>query len=148
MTLDHPPEKIIAQLLIDLAIGSDPDEDPLLPWPVYAPNEPDHPEDVLVVQGTTGRVFGRNNVTNDVDEHYGFQILLRTDDDDVGSQKMSLLADTLAKQVSRKGVVLGDATYCIHSINRSGTIIPMGRMPNRLAYKYTYNGLAYILQTS
>lgn len=146
--LTHSVAQIVAQLLIDLGLTTAPENDPLLSWPVYSPNEPDQPDNVLTIQDTTGRVDGRNNLTHQIDEHYSFQVRIRASDDTVGSRKAREVAIALDTQVFRRGVVVEDSTYCVHSLSRQGTVIPLGQMPNRRAYLYTVNYLTHLVQTS
>ena len=142
--LDYSPARILAELLIDLgkatrvsASGS---------WPVYVSLLPNSPDEALAVVNTTGIKDGRSLVTGTVYEHYGFQILGRSADDNSICTKMNSVATALDTRVDRTYVSIGSNTFRVQGVTRTSPILYAGFDGTSKRRMYSVNGLAAICQ--
>lgn len=152
--LNHSPADIVRRLLVDLGLGSYP-AIPAGSWPVYASEEPQTPDNTITVFDTTGKRQGRMMIDGAVEEHHGFQIRIRSADDRTGATKARTIADTIDKNVYRRWVTVDSTRYQVHSLDRSGDVISLGRERSEGGGKdkkpsqrriFTINGTAHIVK--
>ena len=144
-SLGHSPADIIRWLIIGLSYGTDPDDD--LTWPIYCASEPTAPDNCMTVYDTTAIDQGRRSFGGRRELFYGFQIRVRATDHETGWVKANNVATGLDASVLRNSVTIGGNTYCVHSINRDGGVIALGRdVANTKRRLFTINGVADITQ--
>lgn len=97
--------RIVQQLMIDSAQGSDPMHLPIKPWPCYASNEPPDQDEIEIVYDTAGQEDGRDMITGQTFVHHGVQVLFRGPDHD----KMWMQANAVKNWMMR-GVRMATAT--------------------------------------
>lgn len=129
MTLDHPPCEILRKALTNLGLGSFP---PAEPWPIWAGNEGDRPDDAITIRDTTGRSDGRSMIDGELFEHNGFQVRIRSADERDGWAKATAIREALAKTVYETAVTIAEGQgdgedYLIHCISRIGQILFIGK---------------------
>ena len=150
--LDHSPDDIIRNLIIDLGDGTAPDDGSN--WPVYCRKEPDTPEDVITVYQAANVLHGKEHPTGVMAEHYGAQVRVRAADYYTGWDKIQNIAVSLDGVTPREVEVgdvagTGSATYTVYAVTRrSGPAhIRDSRQPHKLDL-FTFNVIAAITQTT
>lgn len=144
--LDHAPADVMRRLLIALGLGADP---PAEPWPVFYGTEPTAPDNVITVMDTAGRAQGRLQPTGEQAETYGFQVRVRAATSSEGAVKGWAVADALDRDVYQYRLTVGAATYLVHSVTRTSSVIPFGKQDsaNRLRV-HTLNAQVTLEQTA
>jgi hypothetical protein len=123
--LAHTPARVLAQVLIDLGLATNPEATTPGPWPVYAGKEPDEPDDALTVRTTAGRDLGRSGPDSTRVELYGVQVRVRSAVEQEGYLKAQAIALAL-DIVYRRAVAVGDSTYMLQHAARTGPPLPLG----------------------
>lgn len=142
--LEHSPADITAQLLVDLGLGTDPNDNG--DWPVYVNSEPSTPDNCLTVYDTTDRDDGRAMVSGERQVFFGYQIRIRARNHKVGWLKAHEIAISLDENVYETSVILEGNTYVVHSCNRISGVLPLGKeSPTSKRNLYTLNFLASII---
>lgn len=126
--LNHSPEDILQQLLIDLslasAVGTD-DE-----WPVYSGNMPDtedEDDESIMTRNTAGIRSRRFHVDGSVDERFGLQVMVRSGTTNAYLKALEISRALLRKStVYRREVEVDLSTYRIHAISQSGPVNDLG----------------------
>ena len=67
--LDYSPADVLRWLLVSLSAGTDPADDAA--WPAYVSNEPDSPDNLLVMYDTAGIPAGFVQSTGEMMEYRG-----------------------------------------------------------------------------
>ena len=153
-TLEHSPADIVRQLLIDLALGANGG----VSWPVYASNEPSSnnsnvPDALIVVTDTASRKDGRSQVSGQLFQHYGVQILVRHPTHKVGFLKASAIERTLSENVNRQSVSLAAAvgettdTYLVYSLSVNPLLV-LGKGPDNNLSFFSINAFVSLRQTA
>lgn len=145
--LQHTVDLIIAQLMIQNGVASALNGSgvPLGPWPVYVNVEPPQPDQCLVITETTGTDGGRTMIDGEMMSHFGFQVMVRGQDDQDTPQKASSLRWWMQTGVSTQTVTLLNSdsvpvTYLIPCISGIGQVLKMGRdRPPTGRYKCSIN---------
>ena len=146
-SLDHSPADVVRQLLIDLGLGTNPDDSGA--WPIYCSQTPSTPDSAITVYDTEGRQGGRVMTDGERQEHSGIQIAIRDANHVNGFAKSKLLAIALDKTVSQNSVVISEATYLVHSISRTGDVIVAGKnVPTDKRNLFTINAVVSLRQSS
>ena len=144
--LVHSPADIMRRLLIAKSQGTDPDDG--LAWPIYATSEPDLPDNCLTVFNTQGRDGGRVKQTGERQEHYGFQVRVRSLRADAGFLKARAVAIALDQDVYDDALTLDLTGYLVHSLTRTSEVMDIGKdVPGSKRSVYTINAVATINQT-
>jgi hypothetical protein len=144
----HRPADIIRWLLIDLGVGTDPEDGD--DWPIYVSNEPDEPDSCITIYDTAGQVDGRSQIDGEIYEHYGFMIRVRGVKSRGVYPRASLIAQQMAENVRMETVVIdgGDERYLVHAINRKGGMNDLGKeTPTSERNIVTINAIAAIHRT-
>ncbi len=125
--MNHPPSRIVRELLIDGsgALFTDPSD--ASAWPVYIGHLPDGEavgKNCAAVYDTSGIKEGR---TADGEEQmlFGFQLSIRSDGYEEGWVKAKAAADFLAA-VHNSTVTLGSDTYSVDSISQPSPPLALG----------------------
>jgi hypothetical protein len=132
--LNHPPERVIQQLLVDLGDVTDPNSD--LAWPAHVDNMPDDPDNNVAVIGTEGTAEGREMIGGHLFEKYGIQIRVRAINVEDGYTKIAAIMQSLNEDTNLTDVTVADevgtatSTYEVQSVMPTSTIIRLGPEPN------------------
>lgn len=141
--LSHSPADVLAQLIVQLGLGGDPEDDPLPDWPVYPTKEPNLPDRVIAVFDTMGVSFGYSSNTGNQYYKAGFQLSVRAEYPNVSYAKTEAVASYLNKNPAAKlvEVSLGSSSYCVEVVT-CGITIPMPRTdtPTSKRAKHVVNG--------
>ncbi len=122
---------VIAQLLIDLGIGTDPTANG--DWPIYVSEEPNEPDNVITVFATVGTQDGRTMIDGEVQEHEGIQIRVRSAGYDTGNRKADELKIAIDQTIERDTVqvasVIGTGTldYFVQAVSRVSGPLSLGK---------------------
>jgi hypothetical protein len=123
--LAHTPARVLAQVLIDLGLATNPEAATLGPWPVYAGKEPDEPDDAMTIYDTAGRDQGRVNPDSTRLELYGVQVRVRSavrQDSYVQSWAVAAALDALYWRT----VVVEVESYLLRNVARAGPPAVLG----------------------
>ena len=143
----HNPADIIRWLMIDKGIGTDPADGGL--WPIYRGSEPDTPDSVITVYGTTGQQDGRSQVSGEVFEHHGYMIRVRSNRESTASEKAYAIDQILNEQVANQLVNIDGYTYIVCAVNRKGSVNSVGKeTPTSERNVFTINAISAIYRTS
>jgi len=149
-SLNHSPAQIIAQLLIDLSVGTDPASETT--WPVYNTSLPDSTssDNAICVYDTTGEMDSRMMIGGEWEERYGINIRIRSSDHVAGVAKMNALAVALDTQVQNAAVAMTTPTsvYAVQSVSRRSGPFDNGPEPTSGRRVFTVNYLASLRQVS
>lgn len=125
--LQHPHEKVVAALLVDLALGADPDAQPLGSWPVYTTDEPGEPDNVVTVFDTEGTGDGRAMPTGEAMHHPGIQVRVRAADPLTGYRKADEIRTAMAQSVNLYGITVGSTDYLVNCFARISQVRSLGK---------------------
>jgi hypothetical protein len=146
--LPDSPEEVIRQVLIELEVGVFPGipPAPVGTWPIYATSEPNLPDNVITCYDTAGQDDGREMITGTLDQHYGIQIRVRSQDHPTGWTKIAAIRQLLATQVDRMIVTLAsNQSYTVFAVVKIKQILSIGKdVPNSKRSLFTLNFLAAI----
>jgi hypothetical protein len=152
---NHSPARIVQRLLVVLGLGVQQVAGSTVSWQVFAVNEPDVPDDALVVYDTAGIDQGRENLTGHRFEKYGLQILIRSATHDLGYAKSQYLAVALDEGIYDNEVTLvnpdgsGNSTYLIKAVHRTSPVYSIGAAsPKSKRRLFTINATVKIYRTS
>lgn len=120
-SLSHAPSLIIAKLIQDLGLGTNPSASSA--WPIYVDFSPDTPDQLIVVFTSSGELKGKDHVVGEEAEHYGFQISVRSTSFSPGNSKARGIAIEFDEEVKYKEVSLEGSTYIISSIKRKSSVL-------------------------
>lgn len=148
---NHMTEDIVAQLLMDLGVGTDPVDD--LDWPVFSTQEPDLPDDCITVYGTEGTKQGRNSFSGEVWMNPGVQLRVRSALPEKGGLKCKEIEEAIDGVYDRSVSLdpptgTGTDVYLVHDVSRQGGAIPLGKeSPSSRRNVFTINALVSLRQT-
>lgn len=134
------PSDIVQQLLIDLGVGVAVTTGSETDWQVYSTAEPDRPDNCITVYNAPGNVDG-SDAWGRMFEQYGIQVRIRADQETTAWRRAKLIANRLDTEVSMTSVEVGEVTYQVSSVNRSGNIIGLGVIPGSRRVAYTLNAM-------
>ncbi len=149
-SLVHSQADIIAQLLIDFSVGTDPTLSGT--WPIYVSEEPDTPDNVITIYDTVGLVHGRSQIEGEIQEHEGIQIRIRGATHDLGFRKandiLTAVDITAVRDTVGVASVLGTGTtnYFVNSITRTSGILSLGDSPTSRRRIFTINAVVMLRQ--
>lgn len=144
--LAHSPAHVLSQVLIDLGQASDPDDG--ASWPVYVNGEPTSPDNCVTVYDTEGEYHGRVGIDGEIQEHYGFQIRVRSSRADDGYQKAGLIRRALAESVDHLYVLVESDNYLVYNAAKLRGIFSLGTdTPAGKRRLFTFNGLLALTPT-
>ena len=147
--LVHSPADIVAQLLIDLGLGTDPTTNGT--WPIYVGREPTIPDNCITVYDTAGVDDGRSMIDGETWNHYGFQVRVRSVDHRTGWVKADTISSTMAMNVLRTSTTITDSdgtktNYRIQCIARIGDTLKLGKeVPTSKRDIFTVNATMTLL---
>lgn len=147
LPLLHSPAHIISELLVNLSLGTYPDDNGS--WSIFIASEANTPDSVLTVYNTTSIIDGQSHIDGEVYEHYGFMIRIRSYRNDVGYLKANAIAKSLAEDVVNNLVNIDGTTYIICACNRKGGVNDLGKVESPTSERnvFTINYTAAIYRT-
>lgn len=134
--LDHSPADVVRWLLINLGVGTDPDDEGS--WPIFCDGEGDTPDNAITVYNTSGIVHGEVHYNGEVQEHYGLQFRLRATKSTVAWPKINELMLTIDQVINNDVVTIDGTSYYVECIPRTGTVLALGKADGK-RYVYTLN---------
>ena len=150
--LRHSPADVLRQLMIDLDLGTDPDDEE--DWPIFCSLTPDAPDALISTWNTTPVQHGRAMVGGEVQKIHGAMIWLRAKDDPTVQDKANAVLIALTQQVSFDEVIcpaVGDipaSTYVVKNVNLASGPIAVGKEPTSSRDVVTINVLVSVRQLS
>ena len=114
--ISNSPSEIIGQLLVNKSLGTDPTLGST--WPVFIANEPDEPDSLIVVTDGVGVKQGRYQVSGEVVEKYGVQVLVRSVTHSAGYSKIDDISVEMDESILNTSVSIDAVTYAIAEISR------------------------------
>jgi hypothetical protein len=148
--LDHAPSKVVQKLLIALGVGATPATDPTsVNWPIYYSQEPDQPDNCITIYDTSGIQHGRVMPTQEMIEHHGIQVRIRSQSKDAGHLKAQAVVVAMDQLSFMRGVTIDTSHYTVQTIVRKGSILSLGKeSPNSNRLLFTVNAVVAIRQES
>lgn len=140
----HSPADIVRWLLVGIGVGTDPTLSVLQPWPVYAADEPDEPDNCLTVYDTTPQDDGRVHTDGEVLRMHGFQLRIRAVDHPTGAAKLYAAQVTMTEANVGRTVSIGTARYTVFALSKPSVGMLGKDMPNTARKLFTINALASI----
>lgn len=145
-TLEDSPAAVIAQLIIDLGLATDPLSSGS--WPVSVDSELDSPDNVLCLTNTEAELSGRVQVTGQMSELWGIQLKIRAADPQTGYAKANAMAVAFDQTIRRNWTAIGSNVYMIGAVTRKGSVLYVGREGSATKrHIYTINAIVDIIQT-
>lgn len=146
--LQHSPEDVLRQLLVDKGWANDPDDTTTTDWQAFASGEPDLPDNCITLYGTDGVDQGRNHATGERAELHGFQLRVRSKTHPVGAAKIRTIAVGFDEDVYDATVYVDGISYLVHSVKRTGNPLFIGNdAPNSKRKVFTLNCTVTLRQT-
>lgn len=151
-SIEHSPEDIIRNLIIDLGHGTAPSADGS--WPVFTAQEPNTPDSVITVYGAAGLLEGKLQPNGEVQEHYGIQIRIRDVRHYGGYAKANDIAvglDPVLNRVVEVGTDAGtggSTNYIVYAVSRRSGPLAIGTEPESKRRIFTINVVCAIRQAA
>lgn len=143
--LVHSPADVVRRVMIAMGLGVSPANGSTTNWPIYAESEPDRPDNVITVYNTSGRSFGSTQPDGEQQEHHGIQVRVRSITPEAGWTKANALAIALDEDLYQETVTIDGSTYTLHSVDRTGSVLPLGRnTPTDKRSLFTINAMAVL----
>lgn len=73
--LNHTPDQVLRQLLIDLGVGVMGGKQG--DWPIFCTEEPETPDECITLYWGAGQLDGLFQINGETQEHYGIQVRVR-----------------------------------------------------------------------
>jgi len=146
-TLAHPPSEIAQWCLVQLGLGTNPENGGS--WPIFSDNEPDRPDNCITVFDTTGIDDGRV-MHGEIQEHFGLQVRVRSATKTVGWTKADAIRKIMAETALLEEVAVPDesARYVVHAFYRVAPLIRLPNRPTERRHVHVFNLLTTIRQTA
>ena len=146
-SLDNSPSQIVANLLVDLDVGTDYSLSGS--WPVYYSGEPDTPDNLIVVYDVPSIKSGRFQYNGEVQEHHGLLIKVRSTNHATGYAKARAIAIALDENVNLAGITINSNVYKVYAVSRTSDVISLGKDHNTNNLNlFTIDVVASIRQTT
>ncbi len=150
-SLEDSVADVVAQILINKGLVDDPDagsSSSSSGWLISVDQELATPDDVVEIHNTEGVQSGRVQVTGQMSELYGLQVLVRASDSRTAFAMVNRLAVTVDQHIYRETVAMASGkNYFLDSISRTGTILALGKeAPLTKRYIYTFNAITSVIQ--
>lgn len=147
--LNHPPQRILQQLLVDLGLLLEDQDDqvtnPEVAWPSFVGSMPDTPDNCVRVGDTDGVVQGREMVEGFLFEKHGCQIMVRSAGPVDGYVKAARILRAVSQDVSNETVVVVDETgtasssYNVQSVQATTPVLRLGPETGSRRYRWSIN---------
>lgn len=143
VALTHSPADVLARLLVEMGLAGDPDVEGA-EWPARSEEEVAVPEGVITVFDTAGVDNGRD-AFGDRTEHHGIQVRVRSGTFPSGWAKAEALAVAL-DGVHWDLVAVEGVTYLVHTVDRTGPVLRLGKERTSSRRLFTVNALISLTQ--
>lgn len=146
-SLTHSPAEVVRQLLVDLSLGTLPSAGGS--WPICATQELDSPDNAMTVYDTSGRLDGRTMTDGEQQEHYGFQVRVRSATHEAGHAKANAIAVALDQSVLLEVVTVETSVYLVQAVSRTTNVLPIGKETGLSKRSlFTINAVVSLRQTT
>lgn len=142
--LQHSAADVTRRLLIDLGLGTDPDDNDA--WPIRVHNEPSTPDACITVYDTTGRTGKRSMPDGENLEYDAVQMRVRAGSHMTGWRKAKQIKNALETQVRQDEVVIGADLYKVWAYVRIGSVLSLGNDGESKRKLFTVNAEVSIRQ--
>jgi hypothetical protein len=142
----NSPAEIIQALLVNLGLGTDPDNTPGGLWPIFIAIEPASPDDLIVINDTSPQYDGRSGPTKQSFQHYGVQIYVRAVDFPTGNLQALAIKVACETQVNQTNVVIGSYTYLVPALCKFQILRPGFDTPTSKRFVFTMNPTSAIIR--
>tara|TARA_R110002020_G_scaffold12409_6_gene45512 strand:- start:19518 stop:19967 length:450 start_codon:yes stop_codon:yes gene_type:complete len=146
--LTDSPASIVKQYLIDESAGVDPvtsSDD----WPIFVGTLPDDEnvkDKALAVFDTSARKDGRDIETGETFEHFGVQVLIRSNNYVTGWARLKLVMDKLDVALGTS-VIYNSTTYKLVNSSRTSFFVLGTEADKRRRETFSVNSLVAIAET-
>lgn len=126
--MTHSPSDIVAQLLINLGLVTNPTL--VQSWPVFVGNEPTDPDNTITVFDYDGPNHGRTQPDGTMQGPQGIQIRVRSKIHTVGWTKADTICDRIQARTGgcyKVDVTINGTRYHLHSFCNISQVIPIGK---------------------
>jgi hypothetical protein len=124
-----------------LALGGNPNTDPLPGWPVYVAAVPDTPDEVMTVTDTAPTNDARSMIDGTRFVHYGFQVRIRSTTPAKAALKAFAVRRAFDESVHNRLVTIDGVEYVVGSISNA-TVLAVGKeSPTSKRSLFTINAL-------
>jgi hypothetical protein len=138
----HSTAQIIQKMLVDMGHGTLPTSRGA--WPIARYKEMDRPDNVLTIYNTSGRDYGRRHRDGKRSQTKGFQVRVRSEDQDDGYIKLQTIQLAM-DAVHMRQVNVEDSSYVVQTITTTGPPLSIGEdVPKSKRSIHTLNGLALV----
>ena len=141
--LAHSPADVTRYVLIDDALGTLPEDKGS--WPVHVRTEPNAPDNVITVYGTSSRLFGREHAEGEMGVSYGIQVRVRSATYTVGSAKANAIAIAM-DAVYQRVIDISGTQYLVHAFTRTTDVLELGQDPNSQRQLFVINATVTLRQ--
>lgn len=148
-TLTKPQAEIVAQLLINLTLGSEVAATAIAQeaWPVYVLTQGSDIDRSICVFNTSGKISGSKQIDGEVQEMFGVQIKIRDTAIPSGYAKASAIALALDSYYSLSNLVVEEDEFVVYALTRTSPIMFIGfERPENLLPVFTLNYTVSIRQ--
>jgi len=146
--LTDPPAAIIKQYLIDQSAGVDPTTSSA-DWPIFVGTLPDDDlvkDKAIAVFDTNPRKDGRDIEDGTTFEHFGIQVLIRSNNYVTGYERLKLVMDKLDVALN-SSVTYNSTTYTLNNSSRT-SFFALGTEPDkRRRETFSVNSLVAISES-
>lgn len=144
-SLTHSQCEIIAQVLLDLSLGTN---DPTADWFVFRSSELNTPDNCITVYNTQGTTQGTTQINGELQIHHGIQIRIRGNDYQLTYRKANEISVQL-DQLQQRNVTIDSSNYIVASARRTGDVNDLGtEVPTSKRRIFTINAVVALHQTS
>lgn len=145
----HSPAEIARKVLIALGVGVEPsyagNRYSGQPWPIFFSGEPNNPDSCITVYDTTGNAGQRTMIDGQFNDFDGIQVRIRAASHGVGFVKAKAVKTAMEEQAYEEAVTIGDADYVLHSFDRVGQVLSLGKeSPESTRRLFTVNAVASV----
>jgi hypothetical protein len=144
--LTHSPADVLRWLLIDLGEGTDPGTE--ASWPIQATNEPDTPDNLIVLYDTSSDLQGRIQRTGEWNEFKGIAIQVRGADHPTAWAKAEAIRAAVDGDIHNTLITVDTSQYIVHSVTRRSGPISLGKEPGTSRFLFTINAVMSVRQIS
>jgi hypothetical protein len=155
----HGPEEVVAKLLIDKGLATDPapwrswvpnkkgispPSDPTSAWPVFTAVEPAFPDNVITCYEAEPQIDAKIMVTGEIQTHWGITVRVRGQTYSIARQKAEDIRWDFNENLLMRTVTIGTTQYLVHSIPRVVRVRPILETPTSKRWFCNLNCLAVI----
>lgn len=141
-SLPHSPADVVAQLMVDVGLGTNLEDGGV--WPVYVGDMPTSPDNCMMVTDTAGRTQF-SQINGELMGPNGFQLMIRAKDHKTGWAKGDQAQTTFATDVYQRTVTIDNTQYFVHAIVGIGDILPVGKeAPTSKRRLFSLNALVVV----